>query len=71
MDLRRRTEATTMADVPETKPCDHSDCGGIMRLKTGADPTMQGTSQGRQSGTVLYYQCDRDVDHVHVVSDVK
>ena len=42
-----------MADVPETKPCDHSDCGGTMHLKTGADPTMQGTSQGRQSGTVL------------------
>ena len=60
-----------MADLPQTKPCSHSGCDGTMHLETGPDPTMQGTSQGRHSMTVEYYRCDKDLDHVHVVREVK
>ncbi len=60
-----------MSQLPETKPCTYDGCTGTMRLRTGADPTLQGTSQGNKQRSVEYYRCDKDDGHTHVVRQVE
>ena len=60
-----------MSQLPETKPCTYDGCTGTMRLRTGADPTLQGTSHGNKQRSVEYYRCDKDDGHTHVVRQVE